>query len=157
MADPTQTLRHATLEDVPMMLEMGEELFTGSSYSTLTLDKAKARENLEKFVIEGGTEYLCLLSLGDTGEPVGIIAAYAFTPLFSSQKVAVEVLWYLKEEYRKSRRGREMMEAYEYWAKMVGCTTVQYGFLETSPKGMVKMYERYGCVKTETVYSKVIS
>jgi GNAT superfamily N-acetyltransferase len=138
------------------MLEMGEALFTNSSYSTLTLDKARARENLEKFVIEGGTEYLCLLSLAEE-KPVGIIAAYAFTPLFSTQKVAVEVLWYLQEEHRKSRRGREMMEAYEYWAKMGGCKTVQYGFLESSPKGMVKMYERYGCVKTETVYSKVIA
>lgn len=151
----TKTLRHATLEDVPHILDLAETLFEDSSYNDIKLDRLKARQNLEKFIIEAGVEYLCLISI-DGEKTVGVLAAYAFKPLFSSEKIAVEVLWYLEEAARKSTRGVEMMEAFEYWAKLVGCKTVQYGFLESSPKGMINLYLRRGAKKTETVYTKVL-
>lgn len=47
-----------------------------------------------------------------------------------------------------------MKQAYEYWAKLVGCEFVQYGVLSTSPEGLDKLYERDGMKMSEKVYIK---
>lgn len=147
------TLRLATLEDIPELLELGRELHSNGSISKIALSETKARAQLERFVIGDQNDYLALVSHKD-GKIVGALAAYAFEPVFSDTRIACEVLWYLRPEDRKGRRGLDMMEAYEYWAKAVKCTLVQYGWLESSPEGMKKMYERTGAELAELVYYK---
>lgn len=147
-------IRHATLEDIPDIIAFGKELIEGSSYEILQMDPAKARQTLEKFIVEAGTTYLCLVVEDEEAGVVGAIAGHAFTPLFSSTKTAAEVFWYLSPAHRKGRRGKDMMEAYEYWAKLSGCSTVHYGLLQTAQEGLGRLYERGGAVKTETVYVK---
>ena len=147
------TLRLATLEDIPDLLRLAKELESGSPMERLSVDYEKVRMNLEKAIISNQTEWLALVSHVE-GKPVGVLFAYCFEPIFSSQKLAVEVLWYLEPEHRKGRRGIDMMKAYEYWAKLVGCNVVQYGWMVNSPEGMKKMYERTGAELSEMTYYK---
>lgn len=147
------TLRHATLNDIPVLLEMGEKLYRGSSYSFARLQPSRAREALEKFIIEGQENYLVLLSLADD-KPVGVLAAYAFAPLFSDEKIGTEVLLWMEPEYRTPQRGKELLDAYEYWAKLVGCVGVQYGLLASADQRLGKFYERRGAEDVEHVYVK---
>lgn len=150
-----KTLRHATLNDIPYCIELAKKLAKGSPIEAIDINVKKVREKLEAFIINAGRDFLCLVSY-DGDKVVGVIAAYAFEPLFSDDKIACEVLWYLEPEYRKGRRGIDMMKAYEYWANMVGCKVVQYGWLASSPEGMKKLYELTGAELSEQIYYKKV-
>ena len=151
----TETLKQASLDDVPAIMAMGEKLYKDSVYQNMKLDLVRARQMLEKFIIEGAEDYMVVLS-HDNGKPVGVIAAYVFTPLFSSDKVATEVLLWLEPEYRTTQRGKELMDAYEYWAKLVGAKLVQYGLLSTADPRLGLFYKRRGAFEAENVYYKEI-
>lgn len=155
--DPTvtPTLRHAGLDDIPAILDMAKKLYKGSPYEALNLDLGRAREELERFIISGKRDFMVVLS-HDEGRPVGVIAAYAFKPLFSNEKVAVESLLYLEDDYRTSRRGKELLSAYEYWAKLVGVSVVQYGLLSSADPRMADLYVKQGCKEIERIYYKDI-
>lgn len=151
MEKQTATLRHASLDDIPDLIKMGKILYEGSSYANLRLDESRIRMMLEKFIIEGTENFLVLIS-HDNGKPVGSLVAYAFQPLFSSEKMATEVLLWLEPDYRTTQRGKELLDAYEYWAKLIGCTAVQYGLLSTADPRLAKFYERRGAEEIEKVY-----
>lgn len=148
-----KTLRHATLDDIPWIITKATEEFKDSPYFEFGVSKPKARELLEKLVVEGQEKSIVLLS-HDNGLPVGCLAAYSFSPLFSTNKIATECLWFLEEAYRKTARGLDMMKAYEYWANLVGCSHVQYGLLSTSPDRMASLYARTGAQMTEQIFTK---
>lgn len=148
------SLALAGLNDIDDILELAKEFHVETPYSPLNLDLTKIRVSLEKFIIEQGTDHLVLLSKSE-GKVVGVLAAYAYEPLFSRERMAIELFWYLKPEFRRGSRGTEMMDAYEYWARKAGCVLVQYGVLASSPDGMKKLYERRGMDLTEQIYQKV--
>lgn len=150
---PHKTLRHATLDDIPWIIAEATKEFKDSPYLDFGVDQRKARQLLEKLIVEGQEKGIVILS-HDNGEPVGCLAAYSFSPLFSLNKIATECLWFLNENQRQTSRGLDMMKAYEYWAKLVGCTHVQYGLLNTSPARMSKLYDRTGAKMTEQIYTK---
>jgi GNAT superfamily N-acetyltransferase len=148
------TLRLATLEDVPYILDLSKKLYQESPYKG-TLNPTKMRAHLERAVIERG-KYLVLVSF-DGDKVVGAVVAYTYQPLFSDDWIAIEVLLYLEKTYRASTRGVELIEAFEYWAKMAGCQSVQFGVLTGFPKALEKLYERRGGEMTERLYTKVLS
>lgn len=150
---PHNTLRQATLNDVPLLVEHAYNLFKQSTYNYVSWDEAKAREMIEKAVIEGGKDFLVLLSY-DKEDIVGGVMAYAFEPLFSKERIAVESYLWLDEDYRSSRRGQELLEAYEYWCKLVDVKIAQVGLLASADQRMAKFYERRGYKIGETVYYK---
>jgi len=152
MTVQTENLRLASLDDIPYLMGLAKTLYDTSGWEDIPVDYTKGQAVFEKFIIEGQKEALVLIS-HDKGKAVGVLAAYAFTPIFSNSKVAVECLWYLEPEYR-GRRGLDMKKAYEYWAKLVGAEFCQYGVLSTSPDGLEKLYQREGMKFSEKVYIK---
>lgn len=149
------TLRHATLDDVPVIVEMARTLYASSVYSEISIDTAKVRQMLEKFIVEGQQNFLVVLS-HDEGKPVGVLAAYAFQPLFSNDKIATEVLLWLEPEHRNTKRGKELLDAYEYWAKLIGVKVVQYGLLSSADPRLASFYERRGAFSAENIYYKKV-
>lgn len=151
----TDTLRHATLEDIPYIIKMGQNLYkdAGKTYQAFEVDLPRTKEMLEKFIIEGQENFLVLIS-HDKGTPVGAVAGYVFQPLFSRQRIATEVLLWLEPEYRTTQRGNELLDAYEYWAKLVGASLAQYGLLSSADPRLGKLYERRGAYPAEVTYYK---
>lgn len=147
------TLRHATLNDVPLLVKHAYNLYAQSTYSYVSWDESRAREAIEKAIIEGGKDFLVLLSY-DNEKIVGGVIAYAFNPLFSSERVAVESYLWLDEEYRASHRGSELLDAYEYWCKLVDVKIAQVGLLASADQRMAKLYERRGYELGEKIFYK---
>lgn len=151
-----QTLRFATLDDVDWIVQNGIQEFKDSPYFDFGVDQRKTRALFERLIADGQNDAVVLIS-HDAGSPVGVLAAYAFQPLFSRSKIAIECLWFLTESNRKGSRGHDMMKAYEYWARLVGCSHVQYGLLTTSPERMEILYRKTGATETERIFTKVLS
>jgi GNAT superfamily N-acetyltransferase len=148
------TIRLGTLEDIPALLDLGEQLYKESPYKG-TIDRRKMRAHLERAVIEKG-QYLVLISY-DGDKVVGGLVAYAYQPVFSNDWIAIEVFLYVEKNYRASTRGVDLVEAFEYWGKATGCQAVQFGVLTGFPKALEKLYERRGGEMTERLYTKVLS
>ena len=146
------SLRLATLNDVPALLELGKDLYKDSPFASMKFDFSKVKEQLEAAIMMPD-QWLVLVS-HDEGKPVGCLVAYVFHPLYSKDKIACEVLWHLLPEYRKGRRGVDMMTAFEYWAKLLGCTVCQYGWMSSSPPRMEELYLKRGLKMVEKVYFK---
>lgn len=150
-----RSVRLAGLSDIPKILDMAKRLYSDSTYSVLSFDLNKAREGIEKFIVENGKEFMVIVSYeGDT--IVGALAAYSFQPLFSNDRVAVETLMWLEPDHRTSVRGNDLLDAYEYWAKAAGCKIAQYGLLSSADQRLSKLYERRGCSYGESVYFKIL-
>ncbi len=152
---PHPTLRHGQLRDVDTIMELASKLHTGSPMEKIGVSFPKVRGFIETLCVEPKKNWVILIS-HENDVPVGCLIAHVFTPVFTENKVACEVFWYLDENHRKSRRGLDMMEAYEYWAKLQGCVVAQYGWLVSSPDKMKLLYERNGAELAEQLYYKVL-
>lgn len=156
----SDTCRTATLEDVPDIIDLTKEFFHQTPYAEFEFDfsEAKVRRLAEACIINP-KEAVVLMSVDkDTGANVGLIAGRLDTSPFSDEKVAIEVCWYVRPEYRKGKRAFELLDAFEAWAKAAGAGYTYYGLMretDAPPAGPVeKIYRHRGCKPSEAGYVK---
>lgn len=102
------------------------------------------------------TERIIFVSVKDN--LTGLLAAFASPLLFSDARQAYEVVWWVQPEYRKHRDSIRLFSAYEFWAKEIGCTSIQTSFVHGGNwTDLSEFYERRGYVRTETSYKKVLT
>lgn len=143
------TLRIANVNDLDTVAQLCFRFQQESPYSNLPYNYTKVKEVCLKMITGNKNEYLVLLSEN------GILAALATTPfLFSDVKVASELVWYVDPEYRGTE-GKELQQAFEYWARRVGCTLINMVLLEDeNSERMLKIYKRKGYKAVERSYIK---
>ena len=94
--------------------EMGRLAFVESSFRDLIeFDEGKLLEVARRYAVEDG--HVLLIAL-DGDRPIGVFAGHTSDFYFSSDKLARDVLWYVKEEYRKFGVGLGLLALFEEWA-----------------------------------------
>ena len=84
-------------------------------------------------------------------EDKGFLAATKNEFPYGFAQVAVELGWWVEPEYRKSSVGKDLKEAFEYWATQIGCK----GMIMTSFTEQVDKYlSKDGYVPYERTYYK---
>ena len=153
------TVRLATLADVEDLCRLSHELYlTSRMDQDLSWDAQKLRGHISGFISGEPSKFCSLVSFDKkTNKTVGGLMATWIEPYFTSDKQAIEVMMYLKPEYRKGRQGIDLMDAYEHWAKLVGCTSVSYGYLDQAPERVRRLYERRGFTYGEVVFWRHIA
>jgi len=86
---------------------------------------------------------------GEDGMIAGTISKFPFGPYI----VATEMAWWVNPDKRKSNIGRDLLEAFEFWAKKVGADMVHMVSLDDS---VGKFYEKKGYKLLERAYIKAI-
>ena len=75
--------------------------------------------------------------------------------LYSKDRVALEILWWVEPDARKTGLGKELLEAFEYWAKNIAqCSIIAVSSLDD--ESLDKFYNKKGYKLTEKTYMKVI-
>ena len=96
--------------------EMGRLAFEESSFRGLVeVDEGQLLEVARKFAVEDG--HVLMIAL-DEDRPVGVFAGHTSDFYFSSDKFARDVLWYVREEYRKFGVGLGLLGLFEEWARL---------------------------------------
>lgn len=125
-----------------------------SSYSVLeTLDEVVLK-TIESYLLKNKKEAIVILYIKEE-RIIGIIVGTSSTLPFNNDLQCSETIWYVVPEYRKSRIGLELYEAFEYWAKEV----VKARVIHTSnPEGgmLDKIYLKQGYKPLEQLFMKVI-
>jgi GNAT superfamily N-acetyltransferase len=139
----------ATPEDFDAVYEMCQKFVKTTIYKDYFTEEAM-RPLAETFILSPITEKVGLLAM-DGDKPVGMLGGMINNFIFGNIKMAVEIAWWIEPEYRKSGYGKELIEAFEFWAKKNGCAFVTMSFLEDKP---AKFYENVGYSFAEKSYIK---
>lgn len=145
------TLKLATAEDFPYILEMAQKFAAASPYKDFPMEEEKIQE-LILTLMKDRNKTIIVLYVHD-GKPVGMLAGMSSEMIFSREIIASEVIWWVDPGFR-SRKTLALKEAYEYWAKRIGAKYIQMANLDDQK--IERYYERTGYKLTERAYLKVI-
>jgi GNAT superfamily N-acetyltransferase len=129
VSQETLRLRLATRDDLPAFLELTEELFDNTIYSTFSTFDTKHVSDRFLASLEGDQTKVCTVVLVNGEAPVGLITM-ARTGFMNKEEMAVEIAFWIKPEYRTKKTIKMLLQAYFYWARKVGCKAAFVGKLK---------------------------
>ena len=120
----TKTCRTAGLHDTDRLVKIIREFMVNTPYTEYNFSNDRVAEVLKLMMLDMHNNIVLASMDGD--EIVGVLCGKKILPPFSLDPVAVEICWALTPEYKTGRRGYELLQAYEIWARKVGCKFLQY-------------------------------
>lgn len=136
------TVRHANKRDLPEMIRIIKELHQASSYRDIHLSEIKSANFLSRCIGEEDRLTLAAISEADL---IGILIAEIDWYFFSEQKLAVDVLFYVRPSFRGSRAAVQLVREYKNWAIEKGareiCLSTTTG---VEPDRTAKFFSRNG-------------
>jgi GNAT superfamily N-acetyltransferase len=155
---PNQSpVRVATLDDLNALECMSELFYRSTCYNgRLPYDPKKVRK-IYTSVITGDQSQATIFIKDDAwGCPCGMLFALATELPFTSVPSAIEMVWYVQEDFRKSRVGLELLRAFEEWATLCGYPVVQTGAVGAPDeiKQLDNFYVKKGYSPGERYYYK---
>ncbi|PZX19824.1 acetyltransferase (GNAT) family protein [Palleronia aestuarii] len=133
-------IRDATFVDWPAVDRMARQ-FRDSAAPWIAYEPARFRRTFDALVVQ---EHGCALML-ENGK--GILMAIALPSPFSGELVAQEIMWWIEPEARG--RGREMLDAYETWARAIGAMRCGVTCLDDRT---ANLFARRGYERAELAY-----
>ena len=146
-------LRLANEGDFKNVLRLAEKFHKESPFSSLTFEESKLREMFSVY-LQDKSKIIIILSEQDE-KVVGMIVGVSSEIPFSIDICALELAWYMEEEFRRSRDSLDLLKAYEEWAKRIGATVCQMSMLSNSPP-LEKLYERMSFNYSEKTFTKFL-
>lgn len=150
-------LKLATWDQYGDVLDMAHKFAKHSPYAHKALDDAKISELVMGFLDGDRDKVILILATDDDGKPIGLLAGMTSEILFSHEKIAHEVMWWMEPEHRGSRESFRLVEAFEFWARKIKADIIQLSTVETEYAERVgKFYKRKGYQLVERTYVKEI-
>jgi GNAT superfamily N-acetyltransferase len=148
-------LKIATMDDFLSVMDMTLKFIDESPYKGMARDETKLTGIISDFI--NSKEKVVVLAVDD-GQPVGIITGCVSEHMFSREKTAFELIWWIEPDKRGAKASLKLFEAFEYWARKMGCTYVQFGAAQETPYSdkVRKLYLRKGYTQTESNFLKAI-
>lgn len=146
-------LKVADLSDLSDIKRMALLFKANSPYADQVCDESKVEETLIGLIQGDKTSSLILVAIED-GKTVGMLACLAAEFIFSREKYATELLWWVDPEHRRGP-GKELQEAFTFWANKVGCKYINMSLLENKDTSKMKrIYKKLGYKLMEQCWLK---
>lgn len=150
-------VRPATLYDMVSLLNMSELFYQSTFYNGKLPFDAEKVEGIYTSVIEGDQSKATIFIKDDhSGNPTGMLFALGVELPFTSVPIAIEMVWYVHEDFRRSRMGLELLRAFEDWATLCGYPVIQTGAVGSPNeiKQLDNLYTKKGYSHGEHYYYK---
>lgn len=151
----TDHVRLATVDDIEILLRFAKNFHHASPYGMMRFDSKKGKEFLRTIIEGSPVEGICLIALKD-GNPIGFLVGAASEPVFTSNRVAMELGWWIEPDFRNTKASALIYSAYEDWAYRIGCSHVQGAYLPGVSPDLTKFYKKRGYIQTESSFVKVL-
>ena len=139
----------ATVYDIPEMLILCELMHSESSYDFIMPNE----EKMESFLfskIDMENSFCYVLKKEKT---IGLLVANIETYFFSNSKIAVDYIFFIKNEYRKSSGAYKLLMKYIEWAKESSVVEIMLSTTTGVKMEKVgKLYEKIGFKKVGLIY-----
>lgn len=140
-------IKVATEEDLPALVEMAVKFAESTAYAPLT-----SREKLQDYIqslIQTPKDKAIIFIVEDKG----FLVASASEFLVGKILQATELAWWVDPNHRRSKVGKLLLEAFEYWAVKIGAKIKVMSCLD---KSVAKYYEKNGYKLYEKAYFKEV-
>jgi len=148
------TIRPATRDDIPRLVTMTRRFIAGSLYAHVLTDSPEAVAAVYTHLVDdaSGGVFVAETEAG----VVGLLALARTTSLFSGQRLAVEVAWWVEPEARGC--GQALLKAGERWAVESGADQIQMVAPACADGQRVgRLYARRGYAPLETHYLAAVT
>jgi hypothetical protein len=140
--------------DLEVALALSTEFLRESPYKGMPVDLDKYSGSLSAILkdINCGVVIFSLCN----GTPSGLLVGSVSEVYFNREKVAFELMWYVREECRNTRTSMRMYDVYSYWAEhLAKVDYVQMNCLsDSNGDTLTKFYERKGFKMVEKGFIK---
>lgn len=140
-------IRHATLSDLPAILELARLMHMESRFKGVPHSSEKVGQIFSKLIDGAG---LVLVAEKD-GELVGAIAAAVIELWFSTVKVGQDFGLFVHPTHRGGMLAARLVKGYERWAKSQGAYAAELGIntgLQLEKTGLLLSHLGYTTVAT---------
>lgn len=147
-------LKLATKEDVADIVLMAQRFHASSNQEDQPFDEHKVYSFIDALLSSGGTRSIIILACNDE-MPFGFIVGVINENLFNRDLVATELAWWVEPEFRKTPDSIKLVEAYEYWASMMGARQSHLTVTTSANHDVLcRFYKNRGYTHKETSFIK---
>jgi len=147
-------LERLQVYDIGQVVDLAYEFNTVYNVD-LKFNKTKARSGFEAVVVYPNT-YFCTV-MKDEDTVVGFLLGFCSEGIYYDNRLASEIGWYIKEEYRGKATGVLMLKDFEQWAKEEAKADFVSMSYTAEMSNLKTLYERLGYVEAEHTYKKVLT
>lgn len=145
------TIRQATLDDVPRIVEMAQRFYPQSGYTKLGPMMKECAAGLALITMESGV----MLVAESDDSLVGMVCLHVDPFTFNPNiLIAHELVFWIEPEHRGGMLAVRMIKAGEQAAAECGAKWNRMATLAASDEAAGVMYERMGYVRSESYYVK---
>lgn len=133
------------------------EALKDSPFKDIAVDMKELERTIARFCIDTSNADRFALVAKSGEEVVGMVAASVLDEhfIFSQARAGQEMIWWVREDHRKSDVSKELMECFETWAKHKGLKNLFLSHYHNSyTPSMKKMYKAWGYKPVEYTYWK---
>lgn len=147
-------IRVATLDDIDMIVALGAELHSESSYGCLPFNAEKVK-CLMCGLIEGGYGVVFVAEKG--GKIIGGIAGGVTEFWFCDELHGFDYSFFVHPEHRGGSAAFRLLLAFESWCKSMGATQMDIGITTgIHVDKTTRFYEKMGFVKSGQLFGKAL-
>jgi GNAT superfamily N-acetyltransferase len=137
-------IRPATFDDIPRMVQLGEQLHGMSSYAPLSFDRAKVAHHLAGLIAGHGVIFVAERD----GEVVGGLAGGITEQWFGPDRVAFDYSLFIEPGKRHGITAARLIRAFVEWARIRGARQVTIGITTgLEVESTARLYESQGFVR----------
>lgn len=146
------TIRKATEDDIDTLASMGERFIKYSEYRRTTeCPHGHIADALRK-ILEVGAIFVAEINGVVRGGIVCSVTPAWFAP---DARIAVELAWWVDDDYRNGMTGIRLLQAYERWAKESGASMICMSDMVIDGRPPLgEMLARLGYRMTERTFMK---
>lgn len=128
------TIRKATLDDVQVIVQMGERLHAESSFRTISFSAEKLAETVATLIGHG----FAVVAEKD-GAVIGGMLGDVVVPWYSTERMGIDYSLYIEPEHRSGLLAIKLVKMFEAWCKNMGAVQIRPG-VSTGHMSAGKLY-----------------
>lgn len=133
-------LRFAEEKDIKSVLVMLLKFIIESPYKDDEVEPEVILKMLEEHLKGPKDEKMFLVAVNEDDIPIGVLLCLITNHIFNKTLVANELIWWVEHEYRKSKAGIDLIEAFEFWGKKLKVSQLK---MSTCEGPMRRLIERF--------------
>lgn len=147
-------LRLAIKEDLTTLVDFASKFHSTTPYSNLSFDRDKVTLFINSLI--DNKEQATIIVLLEEGKPVGCLIGYLEENIFGLELTSLELMFWVEEQYR-GKNSWQLIEAYQYWSKLKGCSSCCVSSLQGPLVDKLdSKYKDMGFNPIEHTYMKVL-
>jgi len=146
----TLTIRKANIIDIKDILELISEFYEeGLKECGLNFTDYSLYRTAEKFITNG-----IVIVVEDNESLVGIIGGAIIPSIFDeTEKIAQEMMWFIKKDYRKGELAKDLLNRFEQEARNLGANHIAVAAMGNMRNEVLdRFYRHNGYTLMETQY-----